>query len=126
MDRIKLLVVEDEFLIQDLLVEHFEENGFEVDTASSANDGIELLEKGAYRALITDINLLGELTGWDVARHARRLNSDLPVIYMTGDSSAEWSSEGVPNSVLIPKPFAPVQIITALGQLLNIGNTPGA
>lgn len=125
MDRIKLLVVEDEFLIQELLVEQFEEGGFEVVIASTAKDAMALLEKDEYRALVTDINLLSNLTGWDVARHARRLNAELPVIYMTGDSSAAWSSEGVPNSVLIPKPFAPVQIITALGQLLNVGNTPG-
>lgn len=125
MDRIKLLIVEDEFLIQDLLQEQLEEGGFEADTASTAKDAMELLERSQYKGLVTDINLLSELSGWDVARHARRLSPDLPVIYMTGDSAAAWSAEGVPNSVLIAKPFAPVQIITALGQLLNQGNTPG-
>jgi hypothetical protein len=33
---------------------------------------------------------------------------------------------GVPNSVLITKPFAPAQVLTAVSQLLNAGNTPGA
>lgn len=106
MDRIKLLLVEDEVLIQKLLVEQFEEGGFKVVIASTAKDAMALLEKDEYRALVTDINLLSNLTGWDVARHARRFNADLPVIYMTGDSSAAWSSEGVSDSVLITKPFA--------------------
>jgi hypothetical protein len=54
------------------------------------------------------------------------MKSDLPVIYMTGDSGADWAINGVPNSILVLKPFAPTQIISALGQLLNVGNTPGA
>lgn len=92
MERIKLLVVDDEFLIQELLVDQFHEGGFETITVSTAKEAMELLEKGQFRALITDINLLSDLTGWDVARHARRLSSDLPVIYMTGDSAAAWTS----------------------------------
>ena len=43
------------------------------------------------------------------------------MIYMTGDSANEWRSRGVPNSLLIIKPFAPAQVVTALSQLLNAG-----
>jgi hypothetical protein len=39
---------------------------------------------------------------------------------MTGDNAHEWSSQGVPNSVLIPKPFVAAQIVNALSSLLNI------
>lgn len=41
------------------------------------------------------------------------------VIYMTGTHGEEWASKGVPNSVLLVKPFAPAQIVTAISQLLN-------
>jgi len=44
---------------------------------------------------------------------------------MTGDSADEWASKGVPNSILITKPFAPVQLVTAVSRLLNSG-TPAA
>ena len=127
MDPIRVLVVEDEFLIQDLLEHELKEAGFEVVAASNFNDALHRLneEVTVYRALVTDINLQSELSGWEVARHARRLKSDIPVIYMTGDSGADWPIHGVPNSILVTKPFAAVQIITALGQLLNVGNTPG-
>ena len=64
--------------------------------------------------------------GWAVAHRARELHPDVPVIYMTGGSAADWSANGVPNSILVPKPFAPAQIVTAVAQLLNAGNTPGA
>ena len=50
---------------------------------------------------------------------AREINPTIPVIYMTGTHGEEWASKGVPNSVLLIKPFAPAQIVTAVSQLLN-------
>jgi len=76
-------------------------------------------ERTNYRALITDINRLGTLDGWDVAKRARELKPDMPVIYMTGLAADDWASRGVPNSLLLQKPFAPAQIVTAVAQMLN-------
>jgi len=45
----------------------------------------------------------------------------IPIVYMSGASGHEWTSHGVPNSVLIAKPFAIGQIVTAVSQLLNAG-----
>lgn len=122
-----IFVVDDELLIQDLLDVALVEGGFEVAKASSGEEAIAMFEAAdvEYRALITDVNLApGKLTGWDVARRGRELHPELPVVYMTGDSGHHWASEGVPNSVLVPKPFAPVQIVTAISQLLNAGSNP--
>jgi hypothetical protein len=38
---------------------------------------------------------------------------------MTGDAADEWASKGVPESILLHKPFAPAQLVTAVSQLLN-------
>ena len=77
---------------------------------------------GKYRALVTDINLgRDKLNGWDVARHAREIDPGFPVIYMSGDSAEDWASKGVPNSVMLSKPFAPAQLVTAVSQLLYTG-----
>lgn len=79
------------------------------------------------RALITDIDFGdSKLTGWDVARSARERKATLPVIYMTGASADDWGSKGVPNSVLLNRPFAPAQVVTAVSQLLNAENPPEA
>jgi CheY-like chemotaxis protein len=123
-----ILLVEDDPGIQDLLFDTLEEAGFEVVQASNAAQAINILnEKGDIRAIVTDIDFGdSKLTGWDVARQARELLKDLPVVYMTGASADDWGSKGVPNSVLINKPFAPVQVVTAVSQLLNAGNTPDA
>jgi hypothetical protein len=41
------------------------------------------------------------------------------VIYVTSVAAEEWTSQGVPKSLLIQKPFAPAQITTAISRLLN-------
>ena len=120
---ILLLVVEDEALIRLELEGALHEGGYATESESSGEAAIGKLEANSpVRALVTDINLIGERTGWDVARRARELFPDLPVIYVTSAASEEWSSQGVPKSILIQKPFAPSQIITAIAQLLNAGD----
>ena len=116
-----ILVVEDEALIRDLIETTLEDGGFKVKLTSDGAEAIAALESNddPPRALVTDVNLGRAPTGWDVARRARELNSTLPVIYMTGDSAHEWPSQGVPNSVVLTKPFAPAQLVTALSTLLN-------
>ena len=68
---------------------------------------------------MSDINLSGKLKGWDVARFAREIDPATPIVYMTGTHGEDWASKGVPNSVLLTKPFAPAQLITAISSLLN-------
>jgi DNA-binding response OmpR family regulator len=117
-----ILVVEDDPLIQSLVEDTLTDGGFEIVMASSSEDAIDLLDVGNvdYRAVVTDINLgRDKLTGWDVARHAREIDAGFPVVYMTGANADEWASKGVPNSILLSKPFAQAQLLTAISQLLN-------
>ena len=124
-DSVLVFVVDDEAAIQHVLQDALEEGGFVVATASSAEEAIAMLnaEGMVYNALVTDVNLGGKLTGWDVAMRARELLPDMPIIYMTGGAANEWASHGVPNSILLTKPFAPAQLITAVSQLLNKGSS---
>ena len=74
-----------------------------------------------HRALVTDVNLLGTMDGWEVAKRAREIDPEFPIVYMTGARADEYSSRGVPNSVLLTKPFAAAQLVTAVSQLLTSG-----
>lgn len=117
-------MVEDETLIEEIVVSGLEDAGYTVVFVHTAEDAIAQLEKGdpVIRAIVTDVNLVpNKLTGWDVARRARELTADVSIIYMSGASGHEWTSYGVPNSLLIAKPFAIGQIVTAVSQLLNAG-----
>jgi DNA-binding response OmpR family regulator len=73
--------------------------------------------------LSSDI-LPGAINGWQIAKHAREIDPAFPIIYITGASADQWSSHGVPNSILLEKPFAPAQLVTAVSQLLNAGSAP--
>jgi DNA-binding response OmpR family regulator len=116
-----ILVVEDDQMLQTFVEEALSDGGFEAAIAASGEEAITLLvgHKDNYRALVTDINLLGRVDGWEVAHRAREMDPAFPIIYMSGAHADEWAVKGVPNSVMLAKPFAPAQLITALAQLLN-------
>ena len=122
-----ILVVEDDQLIQSLVEDTLGDGGFDTVVAASGEEALTLLQghKGKYRALVTDINLPGKMDGWEVAQHAREIEPEFPVVYMSGAAAADWTSKGVPNSIMLAKPFAPAQLLTAVSNLLNSG-TPTA
>jgi CheY-like chemotaxis protein len=124
-DKLTILVVEDDPLIQMDLEDALQSGGYETIVEASGESAIAVLESQlSLRALVTDINLSRQASGWDVARRAREIFPDLPVIYVTSVASEEWTSQGVPKSVLIVKPFAPAQIVTAVSQLLLASGEP--
>ena len=120
-----ILVVEDDVFIQEMIEEALTEGGFELAITASGEEAVKLLtcNKDKYRALVTDIQLSGRVDGWEIARLARETNAMLPVVYMTGTAGDDWASRGVPNSILLNKPFAPAQLVTAVSQLLNAAPT---
>ncbi len=117
-----IMVIEDDQLIQSVVEEALKEGGFEIAIASSGENAVKLLDAsdGKYRALVTDVNLgRDKMDGWEAAHRAREIDPTFPVVYMSGDSSDDWGSKGVPNSIMLEKPFAPAQLVTAVSQLLN-------
>lgn len=121
-----ILVVEDEDLIQSVVEEALAEGGFAIDVVASGEEALNLFNGGAreYKALVTDIALKGRLNGWEVAAKLRETHPAFPVIYMSGAHADEWASKGVPNSIMLAKPFAPAQLVTAVAQLLNSAPPP--
>ena len=120
-----LLLVEDERLISEMVAEALASAGFSTLVASDGESAMKLLEKHAaqIRGLVTDINLDEGMNGWDLACAAREQASDLPVVYVSGASCHEWASRGVPNSLMISKPFAPAQVVVAISSLLVAADT---
>ena len=121
-----ILVVEDDQPLQVIVEDALTEGGFEPAIAASGEEAVTLLmgRLTKYRALVTDVNLLGTMDGWEVAKRAREIDPEFPVVYMTGARADDYGSQGVPNSILLTKPFAPAQLVTAVSQLLNAGMPP--
>jgi len=116
-----ILLVEDEAVLQSLVRHALSDAGFDLTVSSSAEEALSLLTSKVvrYRALVTDINIDGALNGWELARQVREIDAAFPVVYVTGAAADQWASQGVPNSILLEKPFAPAQLVTAVSQLLN-------
>ena len=122
-DQLVILVVEDDQEIQIIVEDALTEGGFAPAIAPSGEEAVTLLRgnRGTYRPLVADVKLRGRMDGWEVAKHAREIDPNFPIIYMTGAGADQWPSHGVPNSLLLTKPFAPAQLVTAVCQLLNGG-----
>lgn len=119
-----LLYVEDETLIQHMLVTDLEEAGFAVLVANNGKEALAVLASRSedLHGLITDINLGDGPDGWDIARKARESRSGLPVVYVSAASESEWTSKGVPGSLMISKPFVPAQVVVAISSLLIVSD----
>jgi CheY-like chemotaxis protein len=126
LEELLILVIEDDPIIQTMIEEALRDGGYEPSVAASGEEAITLLKGGKYnfRALVTDINLARKIDGWEVARAAREIDPAFPVVYMTGAAADQWAVQGVPNSILLAKPFAPAQLVTAISNLLNTGGPP--
>ena len=116
-----VLVIEDDPDIQFFLEEALHDGGFEPAIAGSGEEAITLLKafRSKYTALITDIKLLGRIDGWHVARAAREVDAAFPVVYITGAAPQEWPMWGVPNSMLLTKPFTSEQLMNAISRLIR-------
>ncbi len=119
--KVLLLVVENEAVVRLDLEDTLRDAGFSLVVAVRGDLAIAELEQNAARfgAVLTSIKLGPGPDGWDVARRARELVHGMPVIYMSSSTDGEWTSQGVPRSILIAKPFAAAQVVTAVATLLN-------
>ncbi|WP_137177919.1 response regulator [Roseomonas sp. AR75] len=101
-----LLLVEDDALVRGTLAEALADAGFEVLEAADAETALHLVaERGDLAALLTDINLPGA-DGFVLARAARRLRPDLPVVYASGRVREADPRRALPGATFLAKPFS--------------------
>ena len=117
-NRSRVLLVEDEFLICDLLTEVLSEHGFEVHAVCNAKDALRHLTGGhPCDLLFTDINLPGGVDGAALAEMARQLRPNLPVVYASGSVSRIEQFKAVPGASFVPKPYDLDRVCRMLEQL---------
>ena len=107
---ISVLVVEDEALTRLDLVETLRTAGYDVLEANNASEAFGFLQSGKrIDVVITDIQLGGDLTGWDVAERFRAARSDIPIVYTSGN--AVDHARKVSGSVFFGKPCRTIDIL---------------
>jgi CheY-like chemotaxis protein len=121
-DRPVLLVVEDDFLVRLTLADSLADSGFEVLEAADAQEALALLcNRADILAMLTDINLPGGSDGFALARAARVLRPDLPVVYASGRYAGIEDGRGVPGARFLAKPFTPSLAVQVLRDTVEDG-----
>jgi len=118
--RPRVLVVDDEATIRDLLAKTLALAEYDVDLAPDGRTGLERLRMIPYDLLITDLKMPG-VDGLAVIREARRLKADIPVIIITGFSTEASAIEAVNLGVsgYLTKPFRVPRVLAAAAKALG-------
>jgi CheY-like chemotaxis protein len=115
-----ILLVDDERDILEMATMVLREAGYSVQPAANGDIALVLIEQGlAFRLLVTDVVMPGDLDGYALARRAREHEPGLRVLYTTGFSRvAEIRSAGAPPGETLPKPWKPSDLLRIVASIL--------
>ena len=116
----KILIVDDEADIRDILQFNLENAGFIVDTASSAEEALDML--GAQHALILLDVMMGGMSGFQMAEVLRNeKGNEIPIIFLTAKTSQEDLLTGFSKGGddYIPKPFSIHEVIARVRAVMR-------
>lgn len=118
--RTRVLVVDDEASIRDLLAKTLALAEYDVDVCPDGHSALERMRMYPYDLLIADLKMPG-MDGLAVIREAKRYKADLPVIIITGFSTESSAIEAVNLGVdgYLTKPFRVPQVLAAAARALG-------
>jgi signal transduction histidine kinase/ActR/RegA family two-component response regulator len=108
----KILVVDDEDYVRDLLRDILESEGFDVVLATNGREALSLYDRGKFDAVFTDVGLPG-MSGWEFARAIRERSKQIPIAVITGWGEAVGSNEQKEAQIdwVVTKPFTVDRIL---------------
>jgi signal transduction histidine kinase/CheY-like chemotaxis protein len=118
LEGLRVLLVEDDPNLNELVGQMLAEQGTQVLAAASAAEGLDMFETNAVDAVLSDMVMPGEMGGLDLARRMRALRKDFPVVLMTGYSAAAEPAAAEGFTVL-RKPFTMATLSNALEESLR-------
>ncbi len=119
--RARILVIEDEVRLLDLLAEILTRDGHTVWKASDGAEGLAIFEREIIDVVFTDL-WIPKVSGWEVARAVKRKDPRVPIILVTGSLDQVDSRRLAENGVdlVVPKPFYVEDISSALASALGL------
>lgn len=118
MDR-KILIVDDEADIRDILQFNLENAGFNVDAAASAEEALEMLSS-EHSLILLDVMMHG-MSGFQMATHLRENGNLTPIIFLTAKDTQDDLLEGFSAGAddYIPKPFSIQEVIARVTAVIR-------
>ena len=120
MDNKRVLIVEDDFHIADLLRMHLQDEGYQVTHCADGTQGLSQVRSGGWDALILDIMLPG-VDGLEICRQARAMTTYTPIIITSARSSEVHRILGLELGAddYLPKPFSVLELVARVKALLR-------
>lgn len=122
--RKRLLAVDDDATVREILECYFSERGYVVKTAEDGESALDEFGARDYDLIILDVNLPGYLSGLDVCREVRQ-SRGIPIIMLTGDSDEASRVVGLELGAddYVPKPFSPRELEARVRAVLRRAST---
>ncbi len=115
MSPIRVLIVDDDLILNFAICETLNDSGFDVVGVHSAAAAFDAVDRTAQlSALVTDIDLGTGPDGFEVARRARAANPHLSVVFISGTAEARHRADCIEGVEFLGKPFRPPEIVEAL------------
>ncbi len=115
--RPKVLIIDDEKMILEMLSQRLRRSGFFVDVAENAEDGISKIITNSYDLVITDIRMPG-MSGDNVLKYVKNhAERPIPIIAMSG---TPWLFENSSFDAVIVKPFSKEELLKVMSQFVRI------
>ena len=113
----RILVIDDEPVISNMIGEALTKFGFTVDIASNGRQGLQLLEDANFDMIVTDMRM-PDIDGACIVRYVR--NSDRPFTPVIGISGTPWLLEGADCDAVLAKPFPLQALVNTVKHLKKI------
>jgi len=116
----RVLVIEDEQKMADLIKRGLEEEGMEVETAYDGETGLEAGKNGNHDLIVLDLGLPGR-DGLEIARELRNTGAKMPILILTAQDSTEMKVKGLDSGAddYLTKPFAFSEMLARIRALLR-------
>ena len=122
----KILLIEDESRIREMVKEYLESEGFIITEAIDGADALEKFKSSEYDMLVLDV-MLPRVDGWSVCREVRRTSS-IPILMLTARGEEYDRLFGFELGVddYIVKPFSPKELVARMKAVLRRSRNPAS
>ncbi len=120
----RILIVEDDTQTAETIQMYLENEGFQVDTASDGQSGLDLARRGGHVLIVLDL-MLSRLSGSEVCRAIRK-ESNVPIVMLTARTTEDDRVQGLELGAddYVPKPFSPRELVARIRAVLRRSEHP--
>ncbi|MBM4306278.1 MAG: sigma-54-dependent Fis family transcriptional regulator [Deltaproteobacteria bacterium] len=118
--KVRILIVDDEFSVRDSLYNWFKVEGYHVDTAENGTEALRKLQEGPWDIALLDIKMPG-MDGIELQKHIKRIDKTMVIIFITAYATVDTAVEAMKDGAFdyISKPVDPDKLSVLIRNAVN-------